>query len=70
MQSAPKKIALVAGANKGIGFEVAFQLAVSCCTVLLGALNQARGDEAVPSSKIEMAGIREGFLGVLGPWIG
>ena len=40
MQSSPRKIALVAGANKGIGFEVARQLAAGRCTVLLGARNK------------------------------
>ena len=42
MQTPLKKIALVTGANKGLGFEAARQLAASGCTVLLGARNQAR----------------------------
>lgn len=51
MQSAPKKIALVTGANKGIGFEVARRLAASGCTVLLGARNPVLGEEAAGKLK-------------------
>jgi NAD(P)-dependent dehydrogenase (short-subunit alcohol dehydrogenase family) len=51
MQSTPKKIALVTGANKGIGFEVARQLAASGCIVLLGARNRVLGEEAVDKLK-------------------
>ncbi len=56
MQSTPKKIALVTGANKGIGFEVARQLAASGCTVLLGARNHVLGEEA--ADKLKGDGVR------------
>ena len=51
MQSTPKKTALVTGANKGIGFEVAQQLAAAGYKVLLGARNQALGEEAAAKLK-------------------
>ena len=40
------KIALVTGANKGLGFETARQLGQQNYTVLLGARDEARGNEA------------------------
>ncbi len=40
------KIALVTGANKGIGFETARQLGTQDMTVLIGARDDARGREA------------------------
>ena len=40
------RVALVTGANKGIGLEVARQLGRTGCTVLLGARDSARGRQA------------------------
>lgn len=48
-----QRIALVTGANKSIGFEVARQLARRGDTLLLGARNEERGREAEAKLKAE-----------------
>jgi NAD(P)-dependent dehydrogenase (short-subunit alcohol dehydrogenase family) len=53
-----KKVALVTGANKGIGFETARQLAAQGITVLLGARDAQRGEEAAKQLKAENLDVR------------
>jgi NAD(P)-dependent dehydrogenase (short-subunit alcohol dehydrogenase family) len=40
-------IALISGANKGIGFEIARGLGAKKIKVLVGARDEARGQEAI-----------------------
>ena len=42
-----KRVALVTGGNKGIGLEISRNLAAARCTVLLGARDLERGQQAV-----------------------
>ena len=46
MHSSFQNVALITGANKGIGFEIARQIGRTGVTVLLGARNQAAGETA------------------------
>lgn len=49
--NASGKVALITGANKGLGFEIARQLAQAGCIVLLGARDISRGTEAAEKLK-------------------
>lgn len=53
-----KKVALVTGANKGIGFETARQLAQRGITVLLGARDERKGSEAAQKLHKENLDVR------------
>ncbi|WP_044240837.1 SDR family oxidoreductase [Chondromyces apiculatus] len=60
MQDASKRVALITGANKGIGFEVARSLGEAGLTVLLGARDAGRGEEA--AKKLRDQGFDARFL--------
>lgn len=59
-KQANKRIALVTGANKGIGYETARRLASEGITVLLGARDEKRGKES--AAKLQAEGLDVQFL--------
>jgi NAD(P)-dependent dehydrogenase (short-subunit alcohol dehydrogenase family) len=62
MQNSSQKVALITGANKGIGFEVAREIGKTGITVLVGARNKAAGEEAV--AKLKSDGIKASFVAI------
>jgi NAD(P)-dependent dehydrogenase (short-subunit alcohol dehydrogenase family) len=61
MSASTEKIALITGANKGIGLETARQLGKLGVTILLGARDLARGEEAAAAlrgSGIEVRAVK------------
>ncbi|WP_431278658.1 SDR family oxidoreductase [Leifsonia poae] len=62
-----KTVALITGANKGIGFETARQLAALDMTVLVGARDESRGRQAEEDLRAEGADARFVHLDVTDP---
>ncbi len=67
MHDASKRIALVTGANKGIGFEVSRGLAQADLTVLMAARNPDLGQAAAASLRAEGLDVRFLELDVVSP---
>jgi NAD(P)-dependent dehydrogenase (short-subunit alcohol dehydrogenase family) len=55
-----KKVALITGANKGIGLEIARQLAQKGCIALIGARDTERGHTA--AQKLQVEGLDAHFV--------
>jgi NAD(P)-dependent dehydrogenase (short-subunit alcohol dehydrogenase family) len=62
MNSSTASIALITGANKGIGFEIARRIGATGARVLVGARDEARGETAAAALRVE--GLDARFLRV------
>lgn len=60
MQTSEQRVALVTGANKGIGLEIARQVGKAAHRILLGTRNVTLGEAAV--STLKSAGIHASFI--------
>jgi NAD(P)-dependent dehydrogenase (short-subunit alcohol dehydrogenase family) len=60
MHNSAKKLALITGANKGIGYEIARQIGHAGITVLLGVRNRALGEES--AAKLRLEGLDARFV--------
>jgi NAD(P)-dependent dehydrogenase (short-subunit alcohol dehydrogenase family) len=67
MSATKKKVALISGANKGIGFETARQLGKQGVVVLLGSRDLAKGEAAAETLKKEGIDARAVKLDVVNP---
>jgi NAD(P)-dependent dehydrogenase (short-subunit alcohol dehydrogenase family) len=62
MHTSSQKIALITGANKGIGFEVARQIGRAGVSVLVGARNKTAGEAA--AARLAGEGLTAAYLAV------
>lgn len=62
-----RTIALVTGANKGIGYEISRQLASDGATVLLGCRDEARGEDAARTMRRDGLAVDPVTLDVTAP---
>lgn len=62
-----RRVALVSGGNRGLGFEVARQLAAQGITVLLGARHALRGEQAARTLRREGGAVLPVALDVTSP---